>query len=110
VSIADQAKRISEWKERGETPRVVEISPEEKAKSEQSTREMNAILSLDPEATTTISRKRYEDGNKLIWPIQKTKKVNRIVIHHTSESLDKTADDETLLRAIYAYHTRTKGW
>lgn len=69
---------------------------------------MNEILSLDPEATTTVSRKRYEGDNKLIWPIQKTKKVNRIVIHHTAESLDKNADDETLLRAIYAYHARTK--
>jgi hypothetical protein len=110
VSVSEQARRITEWKERGETPRVIEISPEEKAKNDQSAREMNAILALDPEATTTISRKRYENGNKLIWPIQKTKKVNRIVIHHTAESLDKIADDETLLRAIYAYHARTKGW
>ncbi len=110
VSVSEQARRISAWKERWETPRIIEISGEEKIKNEQSAREMNEILAHDPEATTTISRMRYEYGNKLIWPIQKTKKVNRIIIHHTAESLDKTADDEVLLRAIYVYHTRTKGW
>lgn len=110
VSLSEQTRRITEWKERGETPRVIEITPEEKMKNDRSAREMNEILALDPEATTTVSRTRYENGNKLIWPIQKTKKVNRIVIHHTAESLDKTADDETLLRAIYAYHARTKWW
>ncbi len=54
--------------------------------------------------------KRYENGNKLYWPIEKSKKVDRIVIHHTAESLEQDADDTTLIRAIYLYHARTKGW
>lgn len=32
------------------------------------------------------------------------------MIHHTSESLDQDAEDASLVRAIYIYHTKTKGW
>lgn len=31
-------------------------------------------------------------------------------MHHTAESLDQDADDMTLLRAIYLYHARSRGW
>lgn len=53
---------------------------------------------------------RNENGHRLVWPIQKTRQVNRIVIHHTAESLDKQATDEVYLRDIYKYHAITRGW
>ena len=42
--------------------------------------------------------------------MKKTKMIDRIVLHHTAENLNQDADDATLLRAIYYYHARTRGW
>lgn len=71
---------------------------------------MSTINSLAPDARKSISLQRYEGAKKLLWPIEKVKKVEKIVIHHTSEALAQDADDATLVRAIYAYHTKTRGW
>lgn len=65
---------------------------------------------LFPDTEKLIIVKRYEDGHRLLWPIQKTRAVNRIIIHHTAESLDKQADDITYIRDIYKYHAITRGW
>ncbi len=39
------------------------------------------------EMNETVSLIRYEDGHELVWPIEKVKKVNRVIIHHTAESI-----------------------
>ncbi|MDD2694089.1 MAG: N-acetylmuramoyl-L-alanine amidase [Candidatus Gracilibacteria bacterium] len=65
---------------------------------------------LFPNTEKFVSVLRYENGHRLVWPIQKTRQVNRIVIHHTAESLDKQASDEVYLRDIYKYHAITRGW
>ncbi len=57
-----------------------------------------------------MSVARYENGRQLAWPIQKVKRVDRIIIHHTAESLDRQISDEEMLRAIYAYHAVSRGW
>lgn len=41
---------------------------------------------------------------------RKGQKVDKIILHHTAESLDKAASDEELLRAIYVYHTPSRQW
>ena len=58
---------------------------------------------------TVTSKYRYENGYKLIWPIMRSKSVDRIVVHHTAEDIKQDADDMTVLRAMYAYHARTRG-
>lgn len=63
-----------------------------------------------PDTTKTMSLSRYENGHLLVWPIQKVKKVNRIVLHHTAESMESAANDEEVLRAIYRYHTLSRQW
>lgn len=68
------------------------------------------LAEKNPLTNQYISVIRYENGHKLVWPIQKTKAVNRIIIHHTAESLDKNLADEDFLRAIYAYHTISRQW
>lgn len=67
---------------------------------------------LFPDTGKLIIVKRFENGKRLVWPIQKTRAVNRIVIHHTAESLDKQVDDLTYIRDIYKYHAlvRDGGW
>lgn len=65
---------------------------------------------LFPNTEKFVTVLRNENGHRLVWPIQKTRQVNRIVIHHTAESLDKQASDEVYLRDIYKYHAITRGW
>lgn len=57
-------------------------------------------------------------GESLIWPLQYIQKIKKIVIHHTdSEIRDVNGDHRTdtrdykaIVRAIYHYHTVTRGW
>lgn len=58
-----------------------------------------------------ISTVRSENWHSLVWNIEKTKLVNKIIIHHTAESLDTNIrDDADVMRSMYYYHTITKWW
>ncbi len=111
---ADENLRyISEWRveknkqayiARGSQPEVVYETA-----SETTAREKNDLmysLSRDdmPEYTQTVSKIRTENGRKLAWPIERVRGVYGITIHHTAESMQKSLDDMTILRAIYQYH------
>lgn len=110
IPVWKREQDISEWWARGKTPYIIYETQAERDQRIQTESEYNAIAALDPLSSQTYSLKRYEWTQKLVWPIKKVKKIDRIIIHHTAESLDKVADDETLLRAIYYYHTKTKWW
>ncbi len=70
-----------------------------------------ALDVLLPDTEKAISTKRAENGHRLVWPIEKTRQVNRIVIHHTAENIEETeASDEVFLKDIYKYHAITRGW
>jgi hypothetical protein len=60
--------------------------------------------SLFPDTQKLTVIRRYENGHRLVWPIEKTKQVDKIVLHHTAESLDTDASDEIYLKEIYKYH------
>jgi hypothetical protein len=60
-----------------------------------------------PEEIRVVEKIRYENGEKLAWPIQKTNQVKGIVIHHTDTEY---ADDMTSLQSIYKFHTVTRAW
>jgi len=57
-------------------------------------------------------------GDILIWPLQYAKTIRKFVVHHTdSEIKDLNGDNTTntldyraIVRAIYRYHTITRGW
>jgi len=57
-----------------------------------------------------IETKSRENEHVLVWPIEKTKQVERIVIHHTAENNQSNRDDLALIRGIYYYHTIVRGW
>lgn len=104
------AQKKQEWEDRGRTPRVIEETQNERVKRLESDKEYNALISLDNDSNTVVRLRRYEWNNKLIFPIRTAKKINRIFIHHTAEGLEQEADDASLIRAIYLYHTKTKWW
>lgn len=59
-------------------------------------------FSEQDKAIETVST---ENGHPIVWPIEKTKQVERIVIHHTAENNQTNKDDLALIRGIYYYHT-----
>lgn len=63
-----------------------------------------------PEQDRAIEKITEENGHPLVWPIEKTKQVERIVIHHTAENNQSNKDDLWLIRGIYYYHTVVRGW
>ena len=52
-----------------------------------------------------------ENGNNLIWPYQYSKKIRKIVVHHTAETgAQKGLTGEQITRSIYNYHAVSRGW
>ena len=62
------------------------------------------------EQDRAIERISEENGHALVWPILKTKQVERVILHHTAENNVKNRDDLSLIRGIYYYHTIVRGW
>lgn len=58
------------------------------------------------------------DGQLLTWPLQYVDKIEKFVVHHTDseigdlngDSLTDTRDYSEIVRAIYRYHTVSRGW
>ncbi len=69
------------------------------------------VEKLFPNTKKGITLRRTEEGHRLVWPIEKTESIDRIVIHHTAENIEAMeASDEVYLRDIYKYHAITRGW
>jgi hypothetical protein len=70
-----------------------------------------SLIEKYPEEYTYSRVVSSEQGNKLLWPRQYSKKVKKIVIHHTAES-DKSKEipGSDKIRSIYYYHAKTRGW
>jgi len=87
---------------------VTEEQAEKWKKRAEKEKEMNAILVNDfyddVKVKETIS---YDGLNELAWPIQKTEKINAIVIHHT---LSEYEDSYEGVRSIYKFHALTREW
>ncbi|MDQ1344290.1 MAG: hypothetical protein QG650_1010 [Patescibacteria group bacterium] len=68
------------------------------------------IASAFPDQYSPVETISQENGHELVWPIEKTRKVEKVVIHHTAENNLKDLDDASLLRSTYRYHSVTRGW
>lgn len=52
-----------------------------------------------------------ENGHALIWPLQYSASIQKIVVHHTGETdVTNGRPSDEMVRAIYYYHTVVKGW
>lgn len=80
-------------------------------KYEEKVRNISMYLKTNfPEQNTAVDMIEEENGHPLVWPIEKTKKVEKIVIHHTAEDNRSNKDDLALIRGIYYYHSVVRGW
>lgn len=63
----------------------------------------NLVKKSGGKTTETQSIKYFENGHRLLWPIEKTRQKNQIVIHHTTQKFKGLSDDE-MIRGVYRYH------
>jgi hypothetical protein len=60
-----------------------------------------------------IIQEKNEKGEPLFWPIAESPKIQKVVIHHTGENVltrNSKRSPKEIMRAIYYYHTITRGW
>jgi hypothetical protein len=62
------------------------------------------------EQYASVETVREENGHKLVWPLEKTKRVEKVIVHHTAENNLKDLSDAELLRSTYRYHSISRGW
>ncbi|MFZ3232407.1 MAG: hypothetical protein WA194_02570 [Patescibacteria group bacterium] len=86
------------------------MSAATKAAQEKAARIESHIATAFPEQYLSVETIRNENGHELVWPIEKTRKVEKVVLHHTAENNLKDLDDASLLRSTYRYHAVTRGW
>lgn len=91
--------------EEEEEEATLDESLEEDGKNNEPTFEELYAEEMKIEETVTEN----EDGEKLLWPLDYAQKIRKIVVHHTASTGD-LSDQESVMRAIYYYHTVTKGW
>ena len=68
--------------------------------------------------TITSTLTTNDQGQTLTWPIRTTAEVEKFTVHHTDSDIrDVTGDGfinsedyRAIVRAIYSYHTKTRGW
>lgn len=68
------------------------------------------------ETTGTVSYDK--DGEPYTWPVSYAKSIKKIIVHHTDseihdlngDEITDTRDYQAMIRAIYYYHTVTRGW
>lgn len=70
----------------------------------------NYLQTKYPEESKINEVIRTENGRNLVWPIEKTQYVQKIILHHTAENNVRSLSDPELIRSIYYYHTITRGW
>lgn len=51
-----------------------------------------------------------ESGKELIWPLQYSEKIEKFVIHHTAGATHLERNPVEVMRGIYSYHSRSRGW
>lgn len=80
-------------------------------KAEQRINDINNYLSTNfSDQNNLVEYTKQENWHDLVWPIAKTKRVEKIVIHHTAWEYKDEQDDASIVRWIYYYHAITRGW
>ena len=70
------------------------------------------------EFNLTAVKEYNTEGQPLTWPLQYAKKIEKFVVHHTDSEIrdmngdahTDTRDYQAIVRAIYHYHTISRGW
>ncbi|HCW31930.1 MAG: N-acetylmuramoyl-L-alanine amidase family 2 protein [Candidatus Peregrinibacteria bacterium GW2011_GWE2_39_6] len=109
---ADESWRLSSYFGEGEDDSIVSEEPTGNIADDAGVKngENLSFQELYPqefELTKTITKD--VQNQKLYWPLEYAKNIQKIVIHHTA-STPNLADPAASVRAIYYYHAITRGW
>lgn len=98
---ADESLRV--YNENNPTPQV-------KGRSN-SDLNARAIEDLGDEIAIAKTVSTDDAGRQLTWPMETSKVIKKIVVHHTSGAQPQTPDEAVAyLRSIYFFHAITRGW
>lgn len=113
---ANESYRYADWPEWTQKLKEIEESKknytqkdnEEIKKDSDKRKEINDYLMKNyTEENTLVSVTKEENWRKLMWPIQKTRYVKWIIIHHTDTFYSWSLNS---VRKIYKYHTLNRWW
>ncbi len=65
---------------------------------------------VKPKYRPKLVNKTNAQGEKLFWPISKNPYIEKFIIHHTGEYVTEKRPPAEIMRAIYSFHTITRGW
>jgi hypothetical protein len=65
---------------------------------------------VKPHYRPKVIKTQNKDGKPLRWPLAQSPVVKKFIIHHTGEYVENGRDPMEIMRAIYAFHTLTRGW
>ena len=106
-------KNWPEWKKIYESIEKAKAKPktpeqiEKENKAREKTKEINRILVNDYREDNEISDTQTTyNWKELVWPIEHSKKIRAIVVHHTHSSFK---DSYEWIRSVYKYHSLTNG-
>ncbi len=73
--------------------------------------ECDAAVRNYPTEFKTARTVRSEGDRRLLWPLQYSKDVKMIVVHHTAQTVTGDARPGVeRMRAVYQYHAASRGW
>lgn len=99
-------KNSAEWQKKFSSIQTKPKTPAQIA-AEEKTKKINSILLTDFAEDNEISGTSYTyEARELVWPIQYSKKIRAIVVHHTVSNYD---DSYEWIRSIYKYHALKNG-
>jgi len=65
---------------------------------------------VPPKFRPKLKTRVNSDGERLFWPVSESPKILKFAIHHTGEYIEEERDPMEIMRAIYFFHTITRGW
>jgi hypothetical protein len=70
-----------------------------------------ALQKQYPDEYEVRRTQKSEAGQNLKWPYQYSKRIQKIIVHHTAETgVENGKSPEQVMRAIYRYHSVSRGW
>jgi len=104
--LVEQPKYISreEW---GADEKLLAWKPNQNSLRRWFTTEEDLV---EPKYRPRITQTKNKYGDELFWPVAESPKIFKIILHHTAEATKNERNPMEIMRAIYAYHTVTRGW
>ena len=108
---ADESLRFVKEDKEKKIKKDVEEKESGKSKPKERAKKCGVLKNIHPEEFQLDRIKKTENGKELLWPLQYSLRVFKVVLHHTAETgVEKGRNPDEVVRSIYAYHAHSRGW